>query len=1026
MDRRDDLDHIRIFLSYAWSDGGDLVARLYDQLSEASPRFAPWYDRRGRPEMAFDRELQMQLHRSDVLILVLTRDVPHGEWVRDEIAYARKWNIKIIVAKMHDDVNDMISVIRLPPIDFTADREAAFAQLVEDLERIANADGVTDALGERIRAADAASDPRHHAFAEESRDRLEEEQVRAADPGAARRRTQERVRSGMRQEHESKPAARPGGGMRLINEMPEVAQTHKFYDRLPMLRQIEQALSAPNVRIVLLVGDGGNGKTALVGEVRQRLADGEFRASAAGFIYLAVGGYRGVTATTLLDDLGRLIPDTASQTRVRRRLRERLSLRVKLDEILAALGITSAVVAIDNLDDLLDEDGGLRDAELDAVVRTLVWRRDHGIRLLLIARRQPRALVREHRPYVRSCTLDEGLPDIRPFFEELDTTRVLDLASVRDADIVRLNLISAGKPRFIELVYCLMRSDPDMTVESVCAAIAPEGTETTPPEAMTALLQLIMSRLDRTQRRVVQGLAVFGRPVRPDAVDFLLEKYVVGIDSAPILRRLAEWRLIRRDGDRYFLPPDPDTKQIRETIPPGDKEDFKSLHDLFTRPFLLHRAAGYFGEVGRRPDVTINRLADLQPLFNEIDLLITGGGYRPAVKRMAEIDVKYLTRWGQSAVLVPWRLMVRGKLGSERLEAHNLSFLIAARYGDEDYSEWAEVRLVEAMGQRWARSGGRDRLRLRVQLADVQQDGGKLTSAAGHYRTTALRFLLRRMRYEEAWSRTSLGLCLARLGRFAQAERELAKAGRISATLEDQQRAEIATITLLNQGWLYGQLGKIQQALETLDKGMEAARDMASLRLQGRLLDGRAALLCDCGKADEAVPLARRAADIGVRTRHPALAREAYVTLALAYLHSGDLDNAETAAQAAVEHPPGIRALGAWATYGLVLFRKDERGSARTAFHRACTEAWLRLDREPGEYVALDAAGLALCGLQLCEEPNRIQPAVEAYRKARRLAPDADGARRRAVSQLGLFGDRAAQDILDTARRAAETAASAE
>ncbi len=47
----------------------------------------------------------------------------------------------------------------------------------------------------------------------------------------------------------------------------------------------------------------------------------------------------------------------------------------------------------------------------------------------------------------------------------------------------------------------------------------------------------LYSRLDRRSRQVVEALAVYGRPVPVEAVDFLLQPYVEHADSAPIFLR---------------------------------------------------------------------------------------------------------------------------------------------------------------------------------------------------------------------------------------------------------------------------------------------------------------------------------------------------------------------------------------------------------------------------------------------------------------------------------------------------------
>ena len=46
------------------------------------------------------------------------------------------------------------------------------------------------------------------------------------------------------------------------------------------------------------------------------------------------------------------------------------------------------------------------------------------------------------------------------------------------------------------------------------------------------------SRLDPAAQQAMQALAIYGRPVTPAAVDYLLQPYLPGVNSAPVLNRL--------------------------------------------------------------------------------------------------------------------------------------------------------------------------------------------------------------------------------------------------------------------------------------------------------------------------------------------------------------------------------------------------------------------------------------------------------------------------------------------------------
>jgi tetratricopeptide (TPR) repeat protein len=274
------------------------------------------------------------------------------------------------------------------------------------------------------------------------------------------------------------------------------------------------------------------------------------------------------------------------------------------------------------------------------------------------------------------------------------------------------------------------------------------------------------------------------------------------------------------------------------------------------------------------------------------------------------------------------------------------------------------------------------------------------------------------MRYEAVMARVSLGVCLARQGKFDEARQEFEVARTWAPKLTGDKHDEAGALLGLNEGWALGQLGEVR-AMAVLEEGLAVATRSKDVLLTGRLLDGLAALHCDNKQVDEALSPALEAAKIAMRTGHPGLSRNANVTLALTYLLAGDLPNAAAAIYTAAQQPAGILALATQAIKGVIHFRMDDRPNAITAFHTACTEAWLRLERAPQEYAVYDAVGLALTGLELCGEAHRLRRALDMYDKARSIAP-VKGARRRAKAQLALMEPSADKTKLEAAQRAAD------
>jgi tetratricopeptide (TPR) repeat protein len=128
------------------------------------------------------------------------------------------------------------------------------------------------------------------------------------------------------------------------------------------------------------------------------------------------------------------------------------------------------------------------------------------------------------------------------------------------------------------------------------------------------------------------------------------------------------------------------------------------------------------------------------------------------------------------------------------------------------------------------------------------------------------------------------------------------------------------------------------------------------------------------------------------------------------------------------------------ALHGIITLRQGEKETAQEAFTKSIAQADEILAKTPDYYDALDAKGLALCGLALCrsrlrspgrgqrdqgdvEESSRskrdLQDAIETFRAARKIAPHAGIVKR----MLRLFDELVKCDeeaILKNVRNAVE------
>jgi len=190
----------------------------------------------------------------------------------------------------------------------------------------------------------------------------------------------------------------------------------------------------------------------------------------------------------------------------------------------------------------------------------------------------------------------------------------------------------------------------------------------------------------------MQALAIYGMPIRPAAVDYLLQPYVSGINSALVLKRLLNMYMVRKEeaphegggvDRRYYLHPT-DRQYALSQVPRGRPEDCDPSNERprFTKIALFCRAADYFRRVRRQ---ILQSLDDLSPQLAEIKLRIAAEDYAAAAQVLFEIDLEYLSHWGKNRDVIELHESLQSHLPAQ-LRKQSLRHLGRAKILVNDYS----------------------------------------------------------------------------------------------------------------------------------------------------------------------------------------------------------------------------------------------------------------------------------------------------------------------------------------------------
>jgi len=1019
------------FISYSTADGHQFALKLADALEAGPPSFPTWLDeRRLQPVGNWATQIDRAIRTCESLIFVMTPDsvedasVCMHEWVQ-----ALKYKKPLVLVRAHGDAELPFLLNTRHFIDFSADFESGLTRLRQYLGRLNTDEVRLHMLNERL--ADAKRDlrragehdrPRIEREMQELQDQIARLEAVVRDPAAAAARVQQSIAT--RIEAVRQPPEPVDGRTRtkFINPPPMIAPAY-FQDRVVETKLIADFLRDDALRLMTITGRGGVGKTAMVCRLLRALESGRLPddlgpLAVDGIVYLSHVGSHTVCVANLYADLCRLLPEEQAGRLDALYRDAKTPTRDKLLALLERFQRQPVVVLLDNLEKLQDASTRtLTDDELDEALRAVLEAPHHTVKVLITTRVPPSDLPLVQPQRQRSLALDEGLqsPYAENILRELDADGLIGLKTAHDQVLSNICVRTRGFPRALEAFYGALSADRSTTLEELLSRAAHALPET----VVEPLVGEAFSRLDRTAQLVMQALAVYARPVPPVALDYLLQPHVPAVDATPVLNRLVNMHFVRKEQGRYYLHPIDQAYALGQ-LPDGAASEEREPGEPLTRMGLRHRGAEFFRQT-RRPRSDWKRLSNLEPQLAEFDLLCAAQEYDAAADVLDEIDFDYLLLWGHARLILSLRERLRGRLTDKRSAGVNLTNLGNAYWHLGQVAKAAEyyeqaLAIAREIGDR--RGEGVDLGNLGLAYSDL----GQVTKANKYYeQALAISREIGDRRNEGVWLGL-LGNAHSALGQVARAIAYYEQALAIACEIGNR-RGEGKQLG--NLGNAYRALGQVAKANEYYEQALAINREVAYRRAEGANLGNLGLAYCALGQVARAIAYYEQAlaiaCEIGNRSlesrehSHIGWARlrqqkavsaidefqaagriadetgfaecqaEAQMGLAMAFLLGGRFEQAASAVQAAreadyVRYLPTILAL-----QGTVAVRRGDRPGARVLFADSIRRSDELLAQTPELYEMLQAKGLALCGLALCDGPQHVPAAIEAYRAARTI-----------------------------------------
>ena len=872
-----------VFISYARADGEDFAHRLYDDLE--ADHINAWLDIYDIPPGTdWDAEIDKGLRSARAVVVILTPGAVLSRQVKGEWNDALNRNVPVIpLLAMDCQVPRVLNVLNY--IDFRDDYNAGIAKLRQCLRNL-DIDHL-EHLKRLLAAFEVAQQdaPASHRF----QPKIDDLRSMIKNWGQRVELQRERIAAGL--EHERQRAIREDKRrraqmrQRVVGQRPMDVMDY-FKDRQREAKEIGQLLTKSSTHLISVIGRGGMGKTALACKVLRDLeynrwphTDDEIPVD--GIVYLSTRT-TGVSLERLFLNCAKMLGGEQEKTLNTIWTNPRMEIRDKIYQLLEALSDGLYVILMDNMEDILNDEGQIIDEDLHTFFDKSLTT-PHGARLLITSRISL-TFRREVMRFDRQVPLLEGLPtsDGVALLRELDTNGIYGLRDAPEEQLAKTVELVRGVPRALEVIGGILANDPFARLDDILERFFQQE------DVVRDLIEENYRRLDGNARRAIEALAVFERPVPPLAVDYLLEPFAPGLDVPSILRRLTRTHIVSVDRASGTVALHPIDRDYAYSQLPEDETG----ESAYTRQGLERRAAQYYRS--QRKTVTEwKSIDDLEPQLREFDHLVRAGDYDDAASLLDEIDLKYLLMWGHVRRLQMMREKLEKKIKSKQLQMNQANSLGFA---------YADLGLDDAL------FFFQQALTIAHDIDDLLSTGHILNNLSLHCRRTgryaeAVNYCQQALdiarqtnnRREEGIALENLGSAYRRMGNCTAAIKYNEQALTIHREISNRQGEADARISL---GLAYYNLGRMDEAIHHLQRGLDSAREVSFRRGEEYIIENLGVIHLSLGDLDKSIDYGQQSLAISRETGDQQGEGNSLSNLARVYRAKSELDTALEYAQA--------------------------------------------------------------------------------------------------------------------------------
>ncbi len=633
------------FLSYSTRDGLLFATQLVEGLRHEG--FDIWMDKFSlRPGSDWDDQICGAIRLADCVIFAMTSDsVSPASPCKHEIVHSLRYKKPVVPLLVHAAAIPPLLLNTRQYINFAdGDYENSFRRLVDHLCWLRSPQGIAQSLEERRR--DAERDSRYSAVPSAA--------ARASEEAALLAQRIQEMKTAPRDDERPKPGTFHTSDQTSVPAMtfatrivhaPPCQVPQFFQDRFIETELAAKFLSDDTRCVMAIVGRGGVGKTSMVVRLlksieKQRTFDKHILCLD-GIIYYPQHDLAHFSCRRFWQDLLTFVARSEAAKLERIIGEGTLDPGTGTSLVLDSLGNQRVVVVFDNIPEIPTEI-----ADFVPILDGILHHTTSPIKVVYTSRMLNRELAINMPQRQLHIHLDQGLPS--PYAEQLlrqmDADGTLGLRDAPAAILEEARRRTNGFPRALEALYAILSVDRHADLRGVLY----ESNRLLPEDVVECLVGEAYSRLDQLEQMAMQTLAVYAIPVGLEAVSIVLKTAHLNISAGPVVKRLVNLHLVRKEGSRYYLH-EADQQYARGRLPDPSQARIADEPSEWNSQHIIRIATQYLASVVATSED--HSQYGLQCAIREVELLGELGQHDIAAKKLLELDEEFLFHSGSYALL---------------------------------------------------------------------------------------------------------------------------------------------------------------------------------------------------------------------------------------------------------------------------------------------------------------------------------------------------------------------------------------